>query len=125
MRVCVLKKSIFDNLAKKSFTNDKRGLRVEFVFNHGIVFRILSHIATNIVVGLSVANDNDIKFLPPKHGLYLLPVYPGSTIINPLNVLNYGNEIQNPDGCDILRCRHLRVVALRRVHVTESGERAP
>lgn len=69
MRVCVLKKSIFDNLAKKSFTNDKRGLCVEFVFNHGIVFRILSHIATNIVVGLSVANDNDIKFLLAKNGL--------------------------------------------------------
>ena len=69
MRVCVLKKSIFDNLTKKSFTNDKRGLRVEFVFNHGIVFRILSHIATNIVVGLSVANDNDIKFLLAKNGL--------------------------------------------------------
>ena len=69
MRVCVLKKSIFDNLAKKSFTNDKRGLRVEFVFNHGIVFRILSHIATNIVVGLSVANDNDIKFLLAKNSL--------------------------------------------------------
>ena len=69
MRVCVLKKSIFDNLAKKSFTNDKRGLRVEFVFNNGIVFRILSHIATNIVVGLSVANENDIKFLLAKNGL--------------------------------------------------------
>ena len=69
MRVPVLRKSTFENLAKKSFTNNKRGLRVEFVFNHGIVFRILSHIATNIVVGLSVANENDIKFLLAKNGL--------------------------------------------------------
>ena len=69
MRVPVLRKSTFENLAKKSFTNDKRGLRVEFVFNHGIVFRILSHIATNIVVSLSIANENDIKFLLAKNGL--------------------------------------------------------
>ena len=41
MRVCVLKKSIFDNLAKKSFTNDKRGLRVEFVFNLNFIGTLL------------------------------------------------------------------------------------
>ena len=59
----------FEKLERKSFVNNKRGLRAEFRMEFGIIFVKVTDIVTLIVVSDEIASDSDIKFLLAKNGL--------------------------------------------------------
>lgn len=59
----------FKKLERKSFVNNKHGLRAEFRMEFGIIFVKVTDIVTLIIVSDEMASDDDIKFLLAKNGL--------------------------------------------------------
>lgn len=59
----------FEKLERKSFVNNKRGLRAEFRMEFGIIFVKVTDIVTCIVLSDEIASDSDIRFLLERNGL--------------------------------------------------------